>query len=62
MNLDNISKALALSAIVAISILASDVVKIGVQAPITAEYATAGQRIDKIVRKITKEKNAAGGL
>jgi len=37
MNLKNISKAVALSAIVASSILASDVVKIGVQAPITGE-------------------------
>ena len=35
MNLKNISKAVALSAMVASSLFASDVVKIGVQAPIT---------------------------
>lgn len=62
MNLKNISKAVALSAIVASSILASDVVKIGVQAPITGEYANEGQSIDNFVRLIAEEKNATGGL
>ena len=41
-----IVKALALSGIVTCSLLASDVVKIGVQAPITGKYANEGQSID----------------
>ncbi|WP_419763996.1 MAG: branched-chain amino acid ABC transporter substrate-binding protein [Arcobacter sp.] len=62
MNIKNITKAIAVSAIVTSSLLASDVVKIGVQAPITGQYANEGQSIDNFVRLIVDEKNAEGGL
>lgn len=62
MSLKKISKAIALSAIVSGTLFASDVVKIGVQAPITGEYANEGQSIDNFVRLIVDEKNEAGGL
>lgn len=42
--------------------LAEDVVKIGVQAPITGSYANEGQGIDKAVRLMVEQKNAEGGL
>ena len=57
-----IVKALALSGIVTCSLLASDVVKIGVQAPITGKYANEGQSIDNFVKLLANEKNAQGGL
>jgi len=62
MNLKKLSGALALSAVVASSLVAADTVKIGVQAPITGKYANEGQSIDNFVRLIVDEKNAAGGL
>jgi branched-chain amino acid transport system substrate-binding protein len=62
MNLKNITKAFAVSAIVASSLFASDVVKIGVQAPITGKYANEGQSIENFVKLIVDEKNAEGGL
>jgi branched-chain amino acid transport system substrate-binding protein len=62
MNLRNITKTIALSTILAGSLFASDVVKIGVQAPITGEYANEGQSIENFVKLIVDEKNAQGGL
>lgn len=37
-------------------------IKIGVQAPITGEYAAEGQGIENGVRLLVKQQNAAGGL
>ena len=62
MILKNITKTIAVSAILASSLMAADVVKIGVQAPITGEYANEGQSIENFVKLIVEEKNAAGGL
>jgi len=62
MNLKKLSGALALSTMVASSLLASDTVKIGVQAPITGKYANEGQSIENFVKLIVAEKNAQGGL
>ncbi|TYB34082.1 MAG: branched-chain amino acid ABC transporter substrate-binding protein [Flexistipes sinusarabici] len=44
------------------STYAEDVIKIGVQAPITGSYANEGQGIDKAVRLLVEQKNAEGGL
>ncbi|QKF82630.1 branched-chain amino acid ABC transporter substrate-binding protein [Halarcobacter ebronensis] len=57
-----IIKTLALSSIVTCSLLASDVVKIGVQAPITGKYANEGQSIDNFVKLLVDEKNEQGGI
>ena len=62
MNLKKLSGALALSAVVASSLVAADTVKIGVQAPITGKYANEGQSIENFVKLIVAEKNAEGGL
>lgn len=62
MNLKKLTGALALSAVVASSLVAADTVKIGVQAPITGKYANEGQSIENFVKLIVDEKNAAGGL
>lgn len=62
MKLTKFIGALALSGVVATSLLSADTVKIGVQAPITGEYANEGQSIDNFVRLIVDEKNAQGGL
>ncbi|MFA9374117.1 MAG: branched-chain amino acid ABC transporter substrate-binding protein [Poseidonibacter sp.] len=62
MDFKKLTGALALSAVVASSLLASDTVKIGVQAPITGKYANEGQSIENFVKLIVAEKNAAGGL
>lgn len=62
MNFKKLSGALALSAVVASSLVAADTVKIGVQAPITGKYANEGQSIDNFVRLIVDEKNDEGGL
>ena len=56
MNYKKLSSALALSAIVASSVIAADTVKIGVQAPITGKYANEGQSIDNFVKLIVDEK------
>src|SRR5690606_5872359 len=42
--------------------IAADPIKIGVQAPITGEYAAEGQGIENGVRLLVKQQNAAGGL
>jgi branched-chain amino acid transport system substrate-binding protein len=41
---------------------AEDVIKIGVQAPITGKYANEGQGIDNAVRLLAKQYNDAGGV
>ncbi|MFK2822786.1 branched-chain amino acid ABC transporter substrate-binding protein [Arcobacter sp. YIC-80] len=62
MNFKKLTGALALSAVVASSLVAADTVKIGVQAPITGKYANEGQSIENFVKLIVDEKNAQGGL
>ncbi len=57
-----ISKTLVLSSLVASSLLASDTIKVGVQAPITGKYANEGQSIENFVKLLVDEKNAQGGL
>lgn len=42
--------------------VAADVIKIGVQAPITGQYANEGQSIDNGVRLIVDQYNAKGGV
>ena len=42
--------------------VAADVIKIGVQAPITGQYANEGQSIDNGVRLIVEQYNAKGGV
>lgn len=49
------------SALVSASV-AADVIKIGVQAPITGQYANEGQSIDNGVRLIVDQYNAKGGV
>lgn len=44
------------------SFAAADVIKIGVQAPITGQYANEGQSIDNGVRLIVEQQNAKGGV
>ncbi len=44
------------------SVEAADVIKIGVQAPITGKLASEGQSIDKAVRLIVGQYNAKGGI
>ena len=41
---------------------AADIIKIGVQAPITGKYANEGQSIDNGVRLIVEQINAKGGI
>lgn len=49
------------SALVSVS-TAADMIKIGVQAPITGKYANEGQSIDNGVRLVVEQVNAAGGV
>ncbi len=42
--------------------IAADVIKIGVQAPITGQYASEGQSIDNGVKLIVEQFNAKGGI
>lgn len=58
----NIKTITLISTMLAGSLFASNVVKIGVQAPITGEYANEGQSIENFVKLIVDEKNANGGL
>ena len=41
---------------------AADTIKIGVQAPITGEFALEGQGIEKAVRLLVRQQNDKGGL
>jgi len=43
-------------------VMASETIKIGVQAPTTGEYANEGQGIDQGVRLIAEQVNAKGGI
>lgn len=61
MLLEKSKKILLVSALLASSLFA-DTIKIGVQAPITGEYANEGQSIDNFVRLIVDEQNNNGGL
>ncbi len=45
-----------------VSVFAQDVIKIGVQAPITGKFASEGQSIDKAVRLVVEQVNKKGGL
>lgn len=57
---------LAASAVACVALVASanaaDVIKIGVQAPITGKYANEGQSIDNGVKLIVDQYNAKGGV
>ncbi len=54
--------ALAITLLFGMQAMASGVIKIGVQAPITGKFASEGQSIDKAVRLIVKQYNEKGGL
>ncbi|WP_025209078.1 branched-chain amino acid ABC transporter substrate-binding protein [Hippea sp. KM1] len=54
--------ALLTAVLFSVSSFASDVIKIGVQAPITGKFASEGQSIDKAVRLIVKQYNEKGGI
>jgi len=50
------------SVLVSASVAATNVIKIGVQAPITGQYANEGQSIDNGVKLIVDQYNAKGGV
>ncbi len=50
------------SVLVSASVAATNVIKIGVQAPITGQYANEGQSIDNGVKLIEDQYNAKGGV
>ncbi|WP_256431289.1 ABC transporter substrate-binding protein [Sulfurospirillum diekertiae] len=52
----------ACSMLVSASVAATNVIKIGVQAPITGQYANEGQSIDNGVKLIVDQYNAKGGV
>ena len=54
--------ALAAALLPAMAMAADGPIKIGVQAPITGEYAAEGQGIKNGVQLLVKQQNAAGGL
>ncbi len=67
--MSNLTKLSTLAAAVSLALLgmgtaaaADGPIKIGVQAPITGEYAAEGQGIENGVRLLVKQQNAAGGL
>ncbi|WP_458700881.1 branched-chain amino acid ABC transporter substrate-binding protein [Sulfurospirillum sp. 1307] len=60
--LPKIAASIAVCAALVTSASASDVIKIGVQAPITGKYANEGQSIDNGVKLIIDQLNAKGGL
>jgi len=60
--LPKLAASVAVCAALVTSASASDVIKIGVQAPITGKYANEGQSIDNGVRLIVDQLNAKGGL
>lgn len=60
--LSKIVATLALSALVASGVNADDIIKIGVQAPITGKYANEGQSIDNGVKLVVEQYNAKGGV
>ena len=60
--LPKIAASLAVCSILAGASVAADVIKIGVQAPITGSYASEGQSIDNGVKLIVEQYNAKGGI
>lgn len=54
--------ALVVALLFTVSVFAADVIKIGVQAPITGKFASEGQSIDKAVRLVVEQVNKKGGL
>jgi len=60
--LPRVAASVAVCALLVTAGSAADVVKIGVQAPITGKYANEGQSIDNGVRLIVEQINAKGGL
>jgi len=60
--LPKIAASLAACSMLVSASVASDVIKIGVQAPITGQYANEGQSIDNGVRLIVEQFNAKGGV
>ena len=55
------ASAVVCSALVSV-VMAADMIKIGVQAPITGKYANEGQSIDNGVKLLAKQLNAQGGV
>jgi branched-chain amino acid transport system substrate-binding protein len=66
--MNRLTKLSALTAVASLTmglgtaVAASGPIKIGVQAPITGEYAAEGQGIENGVKLLVKQENAAGGL
>ncbi len=60
--LPKVAASVAVCALLVTAGSAADVVKIGVQAPITGKYANEGQSIDNGVRLVIEQLNANGGL
>ncbi|HEU0230905.1 MAG TPA: branched-chain amino acid ABC transporter substrate-binding protein [Burkholderiaceae bacterium] len=66
--MNRLTKISALTAVASLTmglgtaVAASGPIKIGVQAPITGEYAAEGQGIENGVKLLAKQQNAAGGL
>lgn len=57
-----LATALVASTMLTATAFAADTIKVGVQAPITGEYANEGQAIDQATRLIVDQYNAKGGL
>ncbi|DAB31549.1 MAG: branched-chain amino acid transport system substrate-binding protein [Sulfurospirillum sp.] len=60
--LPKIAASVALCSALVTASSAADVIKIGVQAPITGKYANEGQSIDNGVRLVVDQVNAKGGV
>lgn len=60
--LPNLAASVAVCALLVTAGNAADVIKIGVQAPITGKYANEGQSIDNGVRLVVDQINAKGGV
>lgn len=60
--LPNLAASVAVCALLVTAGTAADVIKIGVQAPITGKYANEGQSIDNGVRLVVDQINAKGGV
>ncbi len=60
--LPRVAASVAVCALLVTAGNAADVIKIGVQAPITGKYANEGQSIDNGVRLVVDQINADGGL
>jgi branched-chain amino acid transport system substrate-binding protein len=57
-----LTASLAVCSVLVSTSIAADVIKIGVQAPITGQYANEGQSIDNGVKLIVDQYNAKGGV